>query len=380
MFGVSNWTNAQGWTKGVTILNKTGGKNTNGTDGLRVFLTKGGNIQVLYRGEHQFYAESGEGANDVNGGIFYKDYGRIIGLSTDNEIPVPSGSELTWGLPADAVEGNPRENGNVFAVGKEFYSTGSTGIYDGDKHGGTWKKFPTIVSATSTEVTAGTKWVVDLKYKAVFDGKDYFFYIKYTYEKPNKYLDIEYAVELPANHDTTKPVTITTGADVYFGGKDSGKGFKNKLLEGREIVGVRGSDCEYYMAYQNISGVYYSGVFAAGHLHLEENMNSNSVFNGKVKTSDHDTGIGASTTLYKAGEPVPTGKITSQSKLGFGCAAPCKAPKLSNTNITLTCANSPLDIVGLYTGTPIDTDEEFRVFDGNYNLIPSGKVTKAGTY
>lgn len=314
---------------GQTVINKEGG--TDSSDGLRITLTGAGNMQIRNNNKNQLYAP-------------YDDL--LYGTSDPYTAP---GSSL---------------QGLVLSVGNTYFMGGRlTPDINAEK----------LIVMTSTEQrliesTTG-HFVNEIKLGAVKNNLTYYLTIKYIYNFPDGYFQMDYNVTIPSGN--TEVVKLAHGWDTYLEGNDTGPGFVVGTAPDL-IVGVKRAPS--FEAFEYLGGVQWSGYYSAYYYDLGRNLGSDMKFKNTIDSNDYiDNGIGISMDFGK----VP-GSFTSSNKLVIACEAGDKGPVLIDKEVI--CLGSSLDLNNLITSsTPTGTVVVWE--DANADeLIDPTTITTPGIY
>ncbi len=323
---------AQGQTvcKQTNAFNTAGG--TNASDGLQLYMTAAGNIQIKKDNFYQIYIS-----------------------------PLTSSSS--------AYE-TPGMQGLCLSIGDTSFNTGRmkpTSMTDGG--------YLEVISNTcpaDLQAIAGGGFKNIIVLKATTNNLDYYFTLTYSYVANNKFFNIDYQVNIPAGN--TSPVRLSHGFDTYLNGGDAGPGFVNGSAP-NYIMGVTKSGS--YEAFNYVSGIPWSGYFSTAYYFLNDDLGSNNTFKNTINSDPGtDNGIGISMDFGSA-----PGTYSSNSNLIFECNAPATAPALSANTATNTCPTASVNLSLLITSTvPSGVMLEWRKVSDNTVVATPAAVTASGQY
>ncbi|MFN3489792.1 MAG: hypothetical protein ACK4YV_11695, partial [Emticicia sp.] len=305
---------------------------TNATNGLELYMTAAGNIQIRKDNFYQIY----------------------ISPLTSSSTPYQT----------------PGLHGLCLSVGNTSFKSGTivpTGMTDGG--------FLEVVSTTcpaDLEAAGSGSYKNVIVLKATVGGLDYFLTLTYAYVSFNKFINIDYKVTIPAGN--TSPVRLSHGFDTYLNGGDAGPGFINGTAP-YYIMGV--TKAGGYEAFNYVSGLPWSGYYSAVYNGVFTDLGTDNTFNNTIDPSpDTDNGIGISMDFGST-----AGIYSSNSNLIFECNAPSTAPVLSATSAANTCPVASVNLNALVSSTvPAGVELLWRKVGDNTVVATPTTLTESGQY
>ena len=323
---------------GQTVINSPGGTNRN--DGIRIDLSGAGNMQIKRKNTYQIYSSS------VN---------------------------ITAGTTNPFVGPNSNAHGIVLSIGRDIFKGGTLGPTGsvGDKN---------LVPISSTkqsliETTPG-HFENTIKMKADKNGLTYLLDVKYTYDYPNPYINIDYKVTIPQGN--TDKIQLAHGWDSYLSGGDNGPGFVRGTAP-NYVMGVFKQASSSYEAFQYKSGVAWSGYQSADYKLLAPQLNRSTdtymTFGNLINpAASTDNGIGISINFG-----TNPGTFNSENALIFACEAGDDAPVLS-TATAKPCLGTTFDLNSYLTSQPpLGVDIQWKNASGVLVADPAN-ASAAGVY
>uniref|UniRef100_UPI0026003B86 DUF4347 domain-containing protein n=1 Tax=Sphaerotilus sp. TaxID=2093942 RepID=UPI0026003B86 len=259
-----------------TTINPTGGALADGSDGLRVYVTNLGQLQVQYQGVYQVY---NTGVTDTSTNLFNGIY-----LAIGNTVVGASQSATTTGA-SGTIDANWKSVGaqTLTGLGTEAspYTVTTQVYYDAD---------------SSNTYSAATEFMVQ---------------IQTIYAAPNKYFTENVTVYAPTSN--TSVVKYYHTLDTYLAGGDNGPAFSldpnlainNNTAGDPSFVGVRkgvGTVNESMVGFAETTGGrqfdhYYSAAYNGANLYASGINNGGDIVNTWNTNPSTDNGLGIQYTL-----------------------------------------------------------------------------------
>lgn len=313
---------------GFGNFNLSGGTNSTGSDGLRVFFNANGNLQVRYKNSEQIYnnAQSGYSASGS-----------------------PTAASTTY------------EHGIVISIGNNIYRGGT--LYPNSGSAAT-NSFLPQPSAPSCNYSATTNtYTFTNTYSIVKNSLTYKFTFLYTYKFPEPFMRISYTVDIPTGN--TEEVKVAHGWDASLAGSDNSPHFAIDSPT-KTIVGTRNTT-NGFQAFIYKSGTMWSGYYGASAANIKEYLGSGTTYGNfmeystkTVSTTSVDSSIAMSINYGTA-----AGVQSTTNLLSFQCNAPATAPTTgmftpapisttaSTSTYNLTCIEGSKSIVVPQTNFPV---------------------------
>ena len=313
---------------GFGNFNLSGGSNSTGSDGLRVFFNANGNLQVRYKNSEQIYnnAQSGYSASGS-----------------------PTAASTTY------------EHGIVISIGNNIYRGGT--LYPNSGSAAT-NSFLPQPSAPSCNYSATTNtYTFTNTYSIVKNSLTYKFTFLYTYKFPEPFMRISYTVDIPTGN--TEEVKVAHGWDASLAGSDNSPHFAIDSPT-KTIVGTRNTT-NGFQAFIYKSGTMWSGYYGASAANIKEYLGNGSGFGNfmeystkTVSTTSVDSSIAMSINYGTA-----AGVQSTTNLLSFQCNAPATAPTTgmftpapntstaSTSTYNITCLDGSKTIVVPQTNFPV---------------------------
>ena len=309
-----------------TTINPTGGTNTAGTDGLRIYVTNLGQIQVFYKNAWQFYNQNvtDTSTNLFNG--FYMAVGtQVIGPDTGAE----GMTKVAWrSSGAQTLTGTGTAADPWVVTTTMYYDANNNAAYN---------------AANDTQVV-----------------------IRTSYTNGTAYFTQNVTVTPPATNTST--IKVYHALDTFLGGQDNGTATSTAVGGNTSAIGAvgtgAGAGTSIYLAeaqnstqfnntYSDVyngAGLYGTGISGGGD--LDNNFN----------TANNDIGIGAQWTL---------GAINTPTSFSYHIAfAGAVALDLDANNSTATGNNYAGVYVEGTSGTNVvDTDRAINNIIGDLNQV-----------
>jgi hypothetical protein len=265
-----------------TTINPTGGVNTTGSDGLRIYVTNLGQVQVRYQNANQFYSNTlTDTSPDLYNGVY---------LAVGNIVVTP----VDFATATDPTD-FPGITDAVFKSSGAQTLTGSGTAAD-----------PYVVTTTM---------YYDANNNNVYNAAtDYQVQIQTSYVLPNKYYTQTVTVTPPPTN--TQTLKLYHVMDTFLAGGDAGPAFSldpslaqtNNTTGDPSFVGVRkgvGTVNESLVGFAEIDGGaqfdhYYSGLYNGANLYGSGLNNGGDIINTWTTAPTTDNGIGVQFTLGAA--------------------------------------------------------------------------------
>lgn len=339
---------------GQAVINVDGGVNAAATDGLRIFLSGTGQMQVRRKS---------------------------LGMIEHTSL---STYDVTKGTTNPYKDDVLQDQGMVFSIGNTAFRGGNLTGSDLGQHNNDPNKL-TMVSGTRQRFilksTNPDVYENKIRMSATKNGLIYYFDITYTYTNPDQKMRIDYSVVIPAGN--TEKVKLLHGWEPFLNWTPSSDDilWNRKpwgILKGTApdfVMGVKAG--RYYEAFEYISGVEWD-----------------SYYSGWPNPGITDSPAGFMTlSNYIAAPPAQIlriaitadfgktpGTYTSSNYVVFSCAAGDDAPVLPKSTVK-PCKGTTFDLNDFVTPKVLEPGVVVKWYDSNLvEIVDPTEVTAGGTY